>query len=96
MTNFFNQIMTAIDSNLEDYRKARKAFAHEYATSRANCLSVEKSAQRACSIAIELDETLGAQELTRWAIRCERTYLENFNNSIFEDSPTVAVIKCLD
>lgn len=96
MNNFVTTVEKALATNLEGYQKARKAFARDYALSRSACMSATDSAWSASKLAMSVHPTVDHADLVRWATRCERAYLENFHNSIFEDSPTVAVIKCLD
>lgn len=96
MNNFVTTVEKALSTNLEGYQKARKAFAHEYAMTRSvKWKDATASAVSASIVALEI-YSVNRDELIRWAKRCERAYQENFHNGIFEDSPTVAVIKCLD
>lgn len=93
---FLTTVEKALETNLEGYQKARKAFSHEYAITRnVKWKDATASAVSASIVALAIHD-VDRDELVRWAKRCERAYLENFHNSILEDSPTVAVIKCLD
>lgn len=93
---FLSTVEKALATNLEGYQKARKAFAHEYAMTRnVKWKDATASAVSASIVALSIYE-VNRDELVRWSKRCERAYLENFHNGILEDSPTVAVIKCLD
>lgn len=93
---FLTTVEKALETNLEGYQKARKEFAYEYAMTRnVKWKDATASAISASMVALQI-YSVNHDELVRWAKRCERAFQENFHNSILEDSPTVAVIKCLD
>jgi len=93
---FLETVEKALATNLEGYQKARKAFAREYAISRnTQWNNASDSTVRASEKAIRI-YPVKVEELMRWATRCERAYQENFHNGILQDTPTIAVMKCLD